>query len=234
MTLRVYQTEPQRAALLAKVVAAGPDWFAADRTILHAAARAYGHDMPPDRGEVHGGGHKSKITRSRLGRDGDVLHVVSGPVPPVGTDVRIHLDEHRRALSTRAHALAHLLAVAVVARRGELLEFPLTTGGGQARVAARLRGGEAEAALILADLNARIARGARPVAEWVPRADADRRTLAGAVIPADDVVRLVAYGGAWLPCDAPVVKDLREIGGVRFAQPPRERAGAVQLVVRGG
>lgn len=208
------------------------------KSIYYAPSRQYGHAHPADRGHLLVAGHKLKIERVAWRSDG-LAHVVRGPVPKRGDRVLAHLDWDRRHLAMRAHAAMHLIVHAVVAeRRGAFVDVPEVKNGGHVRATLRLKErGPKGVADLLKRVN-ELAAGRHPVTtRWMPRDAAAQRATpqhvgVADVAPGEPVLRVVETGDVCrVPCDAPTLKDTREIGRV-VARDVLERGDSTRVMFR--
>lgn len=227
-TQRLDWEDPRRKTALAAVTGHAAGGFLLDKSLFHAADPRYHHAQPCDLGHVLAEGHKLKLTRVLVDR-GRLIHKTSGPLPTVGAKAQLHLDAPRRALQARAHAAMHLAVTAVAEELGTLLDEPAVVGGGEVRVHARFREGPATALpKLVARLNALLATREDVTALWAPRADAAKLCWPASVdhvAPDEPTLRLLRCGAkSTLPCDAPLVTSLREVGSVKLtlAQPKSE------------
>jgi misacylated tRNA(Ala) deacylase len=113
MTKRLYLDDAYLRECDARVVAADGNKVVLDQTILYAESGG----QAPDFGRLTwGAGVEAKVVDSQVvggGHVGDIAHTLEGPLPPVGTHVRVHLDWERRYGLMRHHTAAHLFAAAM-------------------------------------------------------------------------------------------------------------------------
>lgn len=235
-TERLYLEEPTRKTALAKVTARLGGGFLLDRTVYHAADARYHHAQPCDRGHLLVEGHKLKLDRVACDRAGRLVHRASGPPPAVGAKAQLHLDAPRRHLQARAHTLMHLLVAALAEARSELVSRAEVVGGGEVRVAVKLREAPASAWPKLASRVKQMVDARLPVeASWKPRDDAEKASTPqgfafGAIAPDEPVLRVVRIGDACiLPCDAPLVERSSDVGAISVAPPTPARDSGVRL-----
>lgn len=233
VTQRLYLEDARRKTALANVTAHRAGGFVLDRSIYHAASRAYHHAQPCDRGHLLAEGHKLKIHKVGWEHGGTLVHRTHGPMPAPGAKATLHLDVERRDEQARAHTVMHLLVAAVLDERAELLAMPEVVGGGQVNVHARFRDAAPEAGIerVRRRVEAALAQRVDVVASWAPRDEAARAVThhpvaLGAVAPDEPTLRLVRIGDACcLPCDAPLVTNTREVGRVVMGAPRPAREG---------
>lgn len=113
MTRRLYLDDAYLKECDARVVAVHEGRVVLDQTVLYAESGG----QAPDRGVVSwGGGVEVRVVDSQVaggGHVGDITHTLEGPIPPVGTHVRVKLDWERRYGLMRHHTAAHVFAAAM-------------------------------------------------------------------------------------------------------------------------
>lgn len=228
-TERLPLTDARRKTALATVTAHRAGGFVLDRSIYHAADARYHHRQPCDKGHALVDGSKLKVTKVGLDR-GVLVHRTPSALPPVGGKAQLHLDADRREQQARAHTLLHVLLAALAAEpRVEHAEPPEVVGGGEVKLHVRnVRD------LAKAEARARqfIATRAPVEVAWMPRDEARKRATPqhvplDAVAPEEPTLRMVRVGDwSLLPCDAPLVEHVWQVGDVRFAPPQPTREGA--------
>lgn len=228
VTQRLHLEDPRRKTALAEVVGHASGGFLLDKTLFHAAQSCYHHAQPCDLGHVLAEGHKLKLDKVFWDSRGRLVHKTSGPMPAVGAKAQLHLDAPRRDTQARAHAAMHLLVTAAAESYATFLEPPRVVGGGEVRLATTFR---EDPRVVLPRVVARASQLAAAredvVALWAPRDEAARMlshevVALDAVCPEEPTLRLVRTGArSTLPCDAPLVTNLRELGAMRLtlAQP---------------
>ena len=160
MTERVFQDEPNRREITARVVSAGPEGIVLDRTIFYAR----GGGQPGDTGTLRWDGGDATVTDTVKGEGETILHLVSPglALPPAGTTVEAAIDWERRHALMRMHTAMHLLCSLIkgaavtggsVGADKSRLDFDLPNPPAKEEIEAGLN------ALIAADLPVRI--------EWV-------------------------------------------------------------------
>jgi Ser-tRNA(Ala) deacylase AlaX len=226
VTQRLYLEDPRRKTALAEVIGHAAGGFVLDKTVFHAADARYHHAQPCDLGHVLAEGHKLKLDKVFWDSRGNLVHKTSGPLPAVGAKAQLHLDAPRREQNARAHAAMHLLIAALAEQRATLLEPPRVVGGGETRANVTLRE-DPRTALprIVARANELAATREDVTATWTPRDDAAKLVALDDVAPDEPTLRIVRCGThSTLPCDAPLVTNLRELGPLRLTltQPGRQ------------
>jgi len=238
VTQRLYLEDPRRKTALAAVSGHASGGFLLDKTIFHAADPRYRHAQPCDLGHVLAEGHKLKLDRVFWDAKGRLVHKTSGPLPAVGAKAQLHLDAPRREQQARAHAAMHLLVAALHEQLGLLLEAPAVVGGGEVRLTARFRE-DPRAALprLVARAQEMAATREDVTALWAPRDEAAKLATPqdvalDAIAPEEPTLRLARCGArSVLPCDAPLVANLREIGALKLTLAQARRDG-IRLGVR--
>jgi len=227
-TQRLDWEDPRRKTALAVVTGHAAGGFLLDKSLFHAADPRYHHAQPCDLGHVLAEGHKLKLTRVLVDR-GRLIHKTSGPLPAVGAKAQLHLDAPRRALQARAHAAMHVAVSALSEELATLLDEPSVVGGGEIRLLARFREAPTSALpKLVARVNAMLATREDVTALWAPREEAAKLcwpAVVDHVAPDEPTLRLARCGAkSVLPCDAPLVANLREVGSVKLtlAQPKNE------------
>jgi misacylated tRNA(Ala) deacylase len=89
----------------ATVVAASEEGVVLDRTVFYAR----GGGQPGDTGVLRVAGEEIRVADT-VKRAGEVLHVVEGTVPAVGTPVTAEIDWERRHTLMRTHTALHALS----------------------------------------------------------------------------------------------------------------------------
>ncbi|GBD18384.1 Alanine--tRNA ligase [bacterium HR27] len=182
-----------------------------------------GGGQPHDTGElIARDGARWRVVSVRRGTaSGEIVHLLDGPPPPVGTAVHGRLDWERRYRLMRFHTALHVLSAVVYREFGALV-----TGAhldvDKARMDFELEDLAPErVARIEALTNEAIARGL-PVRWWtIPREEAERipdliRTKINLLPPTIRQVRVVEIEWLDLQADGGThVRNTREIGGIR-------------------
>lgn len=228
-TERIPLSDARRKTALAQVTGHSAGGFLLDRSLFHAHDARYHHRQPCDRGHALVGGSKLKIVKVGWDSHGRLVHRISGesPLPRVGEKAQLHLDADRRELQARAHTLLHVLLAALAEARATHLEPPEVVGGGEVRCHVKAR----DLTKVEARVRALIATRAPVEILWMPREDLAKRATPQHVpldvVGADEPTLRVVRMGDWsvLPCDAPLVEHVWQVGEVRFAPPQPTRDG---------
>lgn len=223
MVERLDWQDPRRKTALATVTGHASGGFLLDKTLFHAASPSYHHAQPCDLGHVLAEGHKLKLDKVFVDARGHHVHKTSGPLPSVGAKAQLHLDAPRREIQARAHTLLHVALAALADQLGTLLDKPAVVGGGEVRLHARFRE-PPQAALprVVARANEILASREDVTTLWAPRDEAGKlvtHTVVAldAVAPQEPTLRLVRCGArSVLPCDAPLVANLRDVGAAKL------------------
>lgn len=216
MTEELCATDAYLRSCEAVVVAASEEGVVLDRTVFHAR----GGGQPGDTGVLRWGEGETRVLDT-VRRHGEVLHVLGGAAPPVGTRVLAEIDWDRRYTLMRTHTALHVLSAIVFREHGAKV-----TGGnmepGVARMDFELEaisrdfGREVEARL-----NAALAED-RPVrVSFVPRAEALAdpdliRTKVNLIPEHVDPIRVIDIEGLDRQADGGThVRSTGEVGAVR-------------------
>lgn len=203
----------------AMVVAASEEGVVLDRTVFYAR----GGGQPGDTGVLRWAGGEARVLDA-VKRDGEVLHVLEGPVPSVGAPVVAEIDWDRRYVLMRTHTALHALSAIVFRDYGAKV-----TGGnmepGVARMDFELEaisqdfGREVEA-----KLNAALGED-RPVrVSFLPRAEALAdpdliRTKVNLIPEHVDPIRVIEIEGLDRQADGGThVRSTGEVGPVRVTK----------------
>jgi len=242
-----------------------------DTTACHPVDTAW-PDQPADRGTLttdHGqqtlldavtGGihegvlHLGSALPVRTGTEGwtfVVAHVVEGPPPAIGDEVRVDVDEAHRAALSAGHTACHLAALALDAALAEAWSKPAPTDalGHPAfdalaiqssrihpdrsvdtyRIGRSLRRkGFTPAALD--DVAAVAARVDAQLAQWIAGGGAVRVERADAALSARRTwVCELPAGRTDIPCGGTHVRDIAELGAVTTSLTTREIEGGLEL-----
>jgi misacylated tRNA(Ala) deacylase len=215
MTEEICSTDAYARSCEATVVATSEDGPILDRTVFYAR----GGGQPGDVGVLRWDGGEVRVVDT-LKRAGEVLHVVEGSPPAVGTTVTAEIDWGRRHTLMRTHTALHCLSGVVFTGYGAKV-----TGGNMEPGVARMDfeldsisvefGREVEAAL-----NARLAED-RPVrVSFVPRAEALAdpdliRTKVNLIPESVDPIRVIEVEGIDKQADGGThVRSTGEVGRV--------------------
>ncbi len=118
MTDELFRKDSYLKECDAEVVAVTDEAFAVDRTVFYPL----GGGQPGDTGSMSWPGGSTRITDTRYGDSGQILHRVEdgSPLPAVGETVHLELDWDRRYRHMRMHTAMHLL--------GAVLRYGVTGG----------------------------------------------------------------------------------------------------------
>ncbi len=233
MTERLWLTQPRKATVLAKVVAARGEWVVLDRTVLAPMSPSHRHPQAHDQGVLWARGEKRRVDKVAE-RDGVLWHHVVGGKLQQGDEVNLHLDPDRRAKLSRAHTALHLLLPGLAAAGAKMVADPVIKGGGTIDLAQALS--PAVLATILAKANASVERNVAVAREHTTR-DALHDVDAQAFDPADprpgpDPMELVRIAGVCCyPCDGTHVERTAQVGRIVVAE-ARASRGRFTLVAR--
>jgi misacylated tRNA(Ala) deacylase len=203
----------------ATVVAASEEGVVLDRTVFYAR----GGGQPGDTGVLRVAGGEIRVADT-LKRAGEVLHVVEGAVPAVGTPVTAEIDWERRRTLMRTHTALHALSGIVFREYGAKV-----TGGNMEPAVARMDfeldsisqefGREVEG-----KLNAALAEDHLVRVSFLPRnealADPDLiRTKVNLIPDHVDPIRVIDIEGLDKQADGGThVRSTGEVGRVRVAK----------------
>ncbi len=219
MTEEICSTDAYARSCEATVVATSEDGLTLDRTVFYAR----GGGQPGDAGVLRWDSGEVRVVDT-LKRAGEVLHVVEGATPAVGTQVTAELDWDRRYTLMRTHTALHCLSGVVFTGYGAKV-----TGGNMEPGVARMDfeldsisvefGREVEEAL-----NARLAED-RPVhVSFLPRAEALAdpdliRTKVNLIPEFVDPIRVIEIEGIDKQADGGThVRSTGEVGRVRVVK----------------
>ena len=105
MTEELFSTDAYLRSCEATVVAASEEGVVLDRTVFYAR----GGGQPGDTGVLRWGGGEVRVTDT-VKQGGEVLHVIEGSAPPVGTAASAEIDWDRRLTLMRTHTALHALS----------------------------------------------------------------------------------------------------------------------------
>ena len=104
-TVRAYYSDPELLRTKAKVVGVlEPDSLILDKTIFYAE----GGGQPSDTGKIYLSGKQTQVVDVRPVQN-LIVHKVQGPMPQVGDEVSLEVDEERRLALRRAHTGTHAI-----------------------------------------------------------------------------------------------------------------------------
>lgn len=201
----------------AVVVAASEEGAVLDRTVFYAR----GGGQPGDTGLLRWAGGEARVLDT-VRRAGEVLHVIEGAVPGLGTPVLAEIDWDRRYLLMRTHTALHALSAIVFRDHSAKV-----TGGnmepGLARMDFELEGISRDFGReVEARLNAVLAED-RPVrVSFLPRAEALAdpdliRTKVNLIPEHVDPIRVIDIEGLDRQADGGThVRSTGEVGPVRI------------------
>jgi misacylated tRNA(Ala) deacylase len=219
MTEEIYSTDAYARSCEATVVAISEDGIVLDRTVFYPR----GGGQPGDTGILRSDGGTCAVTDT-VKASGEVLHVVEGRPPAVGTRVSAEIDWERRLVLMRTHTALHCLSGVVFTEYGAKV-----TGGNMEPGVARM---DFELASISVEfgreveerLNARLAED-RPVrVTFLPRADALAdpdliRTKVNLIPEHVDPIRVIEIEGIDKQADGGThVRTTSEVGRVRVVK----------------
>lgn len=219
MTEEIFSTDAYARACGATVVAVSEEGVILDRAVFYAR----GGGQPGDTGALRWDGGEVRVTDT-VKQGGEVLHVVEGRAPAVGTRVSAEIDWDRRHTLMRTHTALHCLSGVVFTRYGAKV-----TGGNMEPGVARMDfeldsisvgfGREVEELL-----NARLAED-RPVhVSFLPRAEALAdpdliRTKVNLIPVSVDPIRVIEIEGIDKQADGGThVRSTAEVGRVRVVK----------------
>ncbi len=219
MTELLCATDAYLSACEAVTVAIAPEGVVLDRTVFHPR----GGGQPGDTGALRWADGLVRVTDT-IARGGQVLHVVAGEPPPVGTPLVAELDWDRRYLLMRTHTALHVLSAIVYREHGAKV-----TGGnmepGVARMDFELEGIDRDLGrAVEARVNAELAAD-RPVrVRFLPRAEALAdpeliRTKVNLIPEHVDPIRVIDIEGLDRQADGGThVRSTGEVGRVRVTK----------------
>jgi misacylated tRNA(Ala) deacylase len=216
MTELLYPRDAYLTRFEATVTVALPDGVVLDRSAFFPG----GGGQPADTGTLTWPGGRAAVT-GLARRDGELVHLLDGPVPAQGAAVAGELDWERRYAHMRTHTALHTLGGVIARDHGALI-----TGGNfeglKARMDFELPSMSADlAAAVEAALRAEVAADRPVLVDFVtPEELAARseliRTKTNLVPPGLDVVRVIEIQGLDRQADGGThVRSTGEVGGVR-------------------
>ena len=226
MTEELYSTDAYARSCEATVREVREDGLVLACTVFYAR----GGGQPGDTGALRWDGGEVRVTDTVKG-DGEVIHVVEGEAPPVGTTVTCEIDWNRRHTLMRTHTALHALSGIVFRDYGAKV-----TGGNMEPGAARM---DFELDTIGAEfgreveekLNAALAEDHPVHVSFVPRAealaDADLiRTKVNLIPDAVDPIRVIDIEGLDKQADGGThVRSTAEVGRVRVVKTENKGKG---------
>jgi len=218
----LFSRDAYLATCAATVVGATDGGVVLDRTVFYAR----GGGQPGDTGVLRWGEHVTPVTDTVKAREtGEIVHLVEGDAPPVGSAVTCDIDWPRRYVHMRTHTALHSLSGIIFADYGAKVTGGNMESGGIARMDFELESMSAELGRdVEAKLNARLTED-RPVhVVLLPRADALRdpdliRTKINLVPPSIDPIRVIDIEGIDKQADGGThVRSTGEVGRVRVVK----------------
>jgi misacylated tRNA(Ala) deacylase len=219
MTEELCATDAYLRSCDATVVAVSEEGVVLDRTVFYAR----GGGQPGDTGVLRFAGGEVRVADT-VKRAGDVLHVVEGTAPAVGTPVTAEIDWDRRHTLMRTHTALHALSGIVFSGYGAKV-----TGGNMEPGVARMDfeldaisqefGREVEG-----KLNAALAEDHPVHVSFLPRAEALTdpdliRTKVNLIPEHVDPIRVIDIEGLDKQADGGThVRSTAEVGRVRVAK----------------
>lgn len=219
MTEEIFSTDAYAHSCEAIVVASSEEGAILDRTVFYAR----GGGQPGDTGMLRWDGGEARVTDT-VKQAGEVLHVVEGSAPTVGTEVTAEIDWDRRFALMRTHTALHCLSGVVFTRYGAKV-----TGGnmepGVARMDFELEGINVEFGReVEEELNARLAEDRLVHVSFMPRAEALAdpdliRTKVNLIPEQVDPIRVIEIEGIDKQADGGThVRSTGEVGPVRVVK----------------
>ncbi len=219
MTEELCSTDAYARTCEATVVAASEGGVVLDRTVFYAR----GGGQPGDTGALHWYGGEARVSDT-MKKGGEVLHVLEGPPPAVGTRVTAEIDWDRRYTLMRTHTALHALSGVVFRDHGARV-----TGGnmepGMARMDFELESISVEFGREVEErLNAELAQDRSVHVGFLPRdralADPDLiRTKVNLIPEHVDPIRVIDIEGLDKQADGGThVRSTAEVGRVRVAK----------------
>jgi misacylated tRNA(Ala) deacylase len=218
----LFSRDAYLATCAATVTDVSSEGVVLDRTVFYAR----GGGQPGDTGVLRWGDHATAVTDTVKAREtGEIVHVVEGDAPPVGSAVACDIDWPRRYLHMRTHTALHSLSGIIFADYGAKVTGGNMESGGIARMDFELESMSAELGRdVEAKLNARLAED-RPVhVVLLPRAEALQdpdliRTKINLVPASIDPIRVIDIQGIDKQADGGThVRSTGEVGRVRIVK----------------
>ena len=222
MTEQLSALDAYLASCEAGVIATTEEGIALDRTVFYAR----GGGQPGDTGSIGWNDRELAVKDTYKSRDtGEVVHVVDGPPPAIGTSVRAKIDWQRRFVLMRTHTALHTLSGIVFTDYGAKVTGGNMESGGSARMDFELDAMSHEFGReVEHKLNAALVED-RPVhVLFVPRAEAladpDLIRTKVNLIPEDvDPIRVIDIEGLDKQADGGThVRSTGEVGFVRVVK----------------
>ncbi len=216
MTDELFRRDSYLKACDGEVTAVEGRGVAVDRTVFYPL----GGGQPGDTGSMSWPAGSARITDTRYGKSGEILHFVAdgSPLPTVGETVHLELDWDRRYRHMRMHTAMHLLGAVLrygvtggnISAEKSRLDFDMEDPVDKEAVALQMQ------ALVAADHPVRC--------RWVSDAELDAnpqlvRTMSVQPPRGKGDVRLLEIEGVDLqPCGGTHLKSTAEVGKVRIGK----------------
>ena len=216
MTDELFRKDSYLQECDAEVVAVEDGAIAVDRTVFYPL----GGGQPGDTGSMSWPGGSARITDTRYGDAGQILHWLEedSPLPAVGENVHLELDWDRRFRHMRMHTAMHLL--------GSVLKYGVT-GGNISLDKSRLdfdMEDPVDKASVAAAMQKLVAEDHPISCRWISDAELDAnpelvRTMSVQPPRGKGEVRLLEIAGVDLqPCGGTHLKSTAEVGKVRIGK----------------
>ena len=220
MTEERFSTDAYARSCEATVVAASEEGVVLDRTVFYAR----GGGQPGDTGSLRWQGGSSRVTDTAK-QAGEVLHVVEGSPPTVGTPITAEIDWDRRLMLMRTHTALHALSGIVFTGWGAKVTGGNMDSSGTARMDFELDGISQEFGREVEErLNARLAEDVPVHVSFLPRAEAFAdpdliRTKVSLIPDHVDPIRVIDIEGIDKQADGGThVRSTSEVGRVRVVK----------------
>ena len=216
MTDELFRKDSYMKECDAEVIAVESDGVAVDRTVFYPL----GGGQPGDTGSMSWPGGSARITDTRYGASGQILHRVEegAPLPAVGETVHLEVDWDRRYRHMRMHTAMHLL--------GAVLKYGVT-GGNISAEKSRLdfdMEDPVDKEAVTAELQALVAADHAISCRWISDAELDAspdlvRTMSVQPPRGKGEVRLLEIESVDLqPCGGTHLRSTAEVGKVRIGK----------------
>jgi misacylated tRNA(Ala) deacylase len=218
----LFSRDAYLATCAATVVGATDDGVVFDRTVFYAR----GGGQPGDTGVLRWGEHVTPVADTVKARDtGEIVHLVEGDAPPVGSAVTCDIDWPRRYLHMRTHTALHSLSGIIFADYGAKVTGGNMESGGVARMDFELDSLPQELGREIEEkLNARLAENVPVHVTFLPRAEALAdpdliRTKVSLIPDWVDPIRVIDIEGIDKQADGGThVRSSAEVGRVRVTK----------------
>ena len=216
MTVELFRKDSYLKECDAVVLAVTGEAVAVDRTVFYPL----GGGQPGDTGSMSWPGGSARVTDTRYGDSGQILHQVEvgSPLPAVGETVHLELDWDRRYRHMRMHTAMHLLGAVLrygvtggnISAEKSRLDFDMEDSVDKESVAAAMQ---------------KLVEENHPVScRWISDAELDAnpdlvRTMSVQPPRGKGEVRLLEIEGVDLqPCGGTHLKSTAEVGKVRIGK----------------